>query len=508
MTEPVFGISFQREDNEPRPAVESDLSTVGIVGIAEGADPIAFPLNTPVLIYTSDAVNIPRLGPLAADNTIRPALEGIAQQLGEFQVAAKCIVVRVAKGAGADETAKLWATIANLVGSAVTRTGINALTLAGPRLGVIPRLITVPGFTSQQKTGVSSIAVTAAGDNYTAETTTVTIAAPGGAGGVQATAVPVITAGKLTGITITNPGEGYTAVPVVTIADTGTGAGGAATASIAPLANPVCAALPAVLNKLVAHAVVAGPGTTEEAETNWRETLQSERLIPITPMVTILAPDGSNMNVAAEPYILGIGVRRDFEFNGRPFHSWANQPVYGIQGPSRPIEFSITDGAVEGQSLLAKNIGVIVRGEQGMEDAIASGGFVFVGTDNAGEDDNWRFYNVTRGRDFIHLMFLRTLRFYLGRFNLTGQTIQSVVNTMKLALRDLEADGDILPGFDVGFTPDKNLPTELRKGKFFVRFACEEAPVFRHLTIGSARRLKSLELMVEDLVSTLDQMAA
>ena len=31
------------------------------------------------------------------------------------------------------------------------------------------------------------------------------------------------------------------------------------------------------------------------------------------------------------------------------------------------------------------------------------------GTDNAGEDDLWRFYNVTRGRDYIHLMFLRKL---------------------------------------------------------------------------------------------------
>ena len=36
-------------------------------------------------------------------------------------------------------------------------------------------------------------------------------------------------------------------------------------------------------------------------------------------------------------------------------------------------------------------------------------------------------------------MFLRTLRFYLGRFNLTGQTIQAVLNTMGFAMRDLKA---------------------------------------------------------------------
>jgi len=147
-------------------------------------------------------------------------------------------------------------------------------------------------------------------------------------------------------------------------------------------------------------------------------------------------------------------------------------------GPSRPINFSLTDGATEGQRLLASNIGVLLRGEMGVETAIASGGFVFVGTDNAGEDDLWRFYNVTRGRDFIHLMFLRTLRYYLGRFNITGQTVQAVVNTMSFALRDLKADGDIL-GYEVKFTRDQNSPEQLRMGKFTVNFAAEEAPVSR-----------------------------
>jgi len=32
MTEPTFGITFVRDDNEPRPAIESDLSVVGLIG--------------------------------------------------------------------------------------------------------------------------------------------------------------------------------------------------------------------------------------------------------------------------------------------------------------------------------------------------------------------------------------------------------------------------------------------------------------------------------------------
>jgi phage tail sheath protein FI len=207
--------------------------------------------------------------------------------------------------------------------------------------------------------------------------------------------------------------------------------------------------------------------------------------------------------VPLSPAVIGIGVRRDHEKQGRPFHSWANQPVAGIVGPSRPINFSLTDGATEGQRLLSHNVGVLLRGELGVETAIASGGFVYVGTDNAGEDDLWRFYNVTRGRDYIHLMFLRTLRFYLGRFNLTGQTIQAVLNTMGFAMRDLKADGDIL-GYEVKFTRDQNSAEELRQGRFTINFAAEEAPVLRYLGIQSARYRPALDALLDDLLAQVD----
>lgn len=267
-------------------------------------------------------------------------------------------------------------------------------------------------------------------------------------------------------------------------------------------ANAVCAALPPVCTKLLAHAVVDGPATSEQDAIDWRETIASDRIIPIDPAVKVLDETLETV-VPMSPAVIGVAVRRDHEKQGRPFHSWANQPVHGIVGPSRPITFSLTDGATEGQRLLANNIGVLLRGEMGVETAIASGGFVFVGTDNAGEDDLWRFYNVTRGRDYIHLMFLRTLRFYLGRFNITGQTVQAVVNTMSFALRDLKADGDIL-GYEVKFTRDQNSPEQLRLGKFTINFAAEEAPVLRYLGIQSARYRPALDALLDDLLAQVD----
>ncbi|MFN4141185.1 phage tail sheath family protein [Aestuariivirga sp.] len=411
MSDPTFGISITRIDNEPRPAVWSDMSVVGLIGTAPNASADVFPLDTPVFMYSDDAAKRTALG---SQGTIPDALNLINAQLGEFQVAAKVVVVRVEEG---DTTAE---TIASIVGDGIS-TGLEAFVQAGPLLGVIPRLICAPGFTSQR---------------------------------------------------------------------TGTDA------------NAVCAALPAICNKLLAHAVVDGPATTEQAAIDWRETISSSRLIPVDPAVRVMA--GSEVAIMPlSPAVIGIGVRRDHEKQGRPFHSWANQPAQGIVGPSRPIGFSLTDGATEGQRLLSHNVGVLLRGELGVETAIASGGFVFVGTDNAGEDDLWRFYNVTRGRDYIHLMFLRTLRFYLGRFNLTGQTIQAVLNTMGFAMRDLKADGDIL-GYEVKFTRDQNSAEELRQGRFTVNFAAEEAPVLRYLGIQSARYRPALDALLDDLLAQVD----
>lgn len=221
MTDPTFGISLTRIDNEPRPAVWSDMSVVGLIGTAPDADVASFPLDTPVFIYSDDAAKLTALG---VSGTLKDALGLINAQLGEFQVAAKVVVVRVAEGLDAD------ATIANIVGDGIA-TGLSAFIEAGPVLGAIPRLLAAPGFTSQRS-----------GAN----------------------------------------------------------------------ANAVCAALPAICNRLLAHAVVDGPATSEQAAIDWRETLSSDRLIPVDPAVRVMA--GTDMAVVPlSPAVIGIGVRRDHE---------------------------------------------------------------------------------------------------------------------------------------------------------------------------------------------------
>lgn len=270
--------------------------------------------------------------------------------------------------------------------------------------------------------------------------------------------------------------------------------------SASNVANALMAEAPGVLDSLRGVMPAEGPGTTLQAFTDWRETMSSDRIIPIETWVKV----GQSATVTpSAARIAGIGVRRDHEFGGRPFHSWANQAVRGVVGPNRPIPYSLTDGATEGQAILSQNGGVIVRGEMGVEQAIASAGFVYIGTDTASDDDLWRFYNVVRGRDYIELLFLQTLRFYLGKFNITVNTIDAILRTMDSALRSLLADQDIL-GYQIGFDRDQNTPEEIRLGRFTVKFAAEEPPVLRYLGIHSARYRPALDSLLDDLIAQVD----
>ncbi len=84
---------------------------------------------------------------------------------------------------------------------------------------------------------VTGATVTAGGSNYGAgSTVAVTFAAPP-PGGVQALGTGVLVSGSLTSITMTQWGQGYAAIPAVTIG--GTGSGAAATAVPLFQANPL-----------------------------------------------------------------------------------------------------------------------------------------------------------------------------------------------------------------------------------------------------------------------------
>jgi uncharacterized protein len=300
---------------------------------------------------------------------------------------------------------------------------------------------------------------------------------------------------------ITSSGTGSGATFDLTWANTGTLA--AYDCVIVAGANPIVAGATSVCNQLLGHMIVESAGSSFQNDIDWRETMQSHRLIALSGGCRVMDPVTSYIVIRPlAPRMAGIMVRRDHE-TGAPFHSAANQAVQGIISPNREIGFNLTDSANEAQELFAANIGCLIRGQVGDDFAIASGGFVLISTDNVGEDPLWQMYNVMRGRDFIHLGMLKALRYFLGRYNIIGHTVQAILNTMEFFLRDLHADQHIL-GYRVNFRTEGNSPEQIRLGHLTVGFQAEEPPVLKHLTIESARYREAIDAMVADLATQLN----
>jgi hypothetical protein len=398
MTDPVFGVKIVQIDEGGRPIIGADLSTIGIIGPATGADPSVFPLNTPVRVYSNETSKIAKLG---TRGYIPDALRAINDQLGEMQFAARCVVIRTAEGVDSDPAIKLQKTISNVVGNSLSATGIFAFLKSTVALAITPRLIIAPGYTSQLANSINVVTQLTDGAGYVDGTSypitfssggvnavqatghaigqsdgtlgdvimdtpgawydtnaTPTVTAPsagkrvtvaalasgvgGGTGhevgdiitlgnGVEIAVASVLSGGIINTITINDPGLIATSAsnptnPVAQVSTSGTGTGSSFTltwaaytaatysATTAIGANPVCASLTSVLNQVLGHAVVESAGLSEEDDENWRETMNSKRLIPISGGCKVLDPDSSS--VVFRPLagrIVGIAVRRDYE---------------------------------------------------------------------------------------------------------------------------------------------------------------------------------------------------
>jgi len=487
MAELVMGIKHLRDGIEAQAVLGSDMSVVGLIGTAPGANVQKFPLNTPVLVRTNDSALRLALG---TTGTIVDALAGISAQLGDGVGAAKVVVVRV------ENSPTPLTVIANMIGSEAAGTGVWAFLHAPEDLGVTPRLLIAPGYTSQAANGIDEIVVSNGGQDYT---TAPVVSFTGGGGGTGAAATAIVSGGVVTGVVVTNPGAGYTSAPTVVFTGGG-GTGVAATASIAQQANAVCALMPTICDRLKARFLPEGPTNSRAAAVAWLETLPRSAAIlhPLRQDAKVLGDNGTVLVKPLSPYVIARYVRRDAEFDRRPFHSIANQSLNGLVGVTPTIRMSITDDSAEGQSDLAISFGIVFRGDVGVDGALTDGGFVFWGTDTLSDQSEWLFANVGRGRDYMELMQVKALRIYLGKYNLTLQTVQAIVNTLESECVLMKANNDILD-YKLEFDPNVNTPEELRLGHIDLTFRAEEPPVLRKITIRSRRHREAMTALVQSI---------
>lgn len=220
----LHGVEVLDIDSGSRPIQTVKSSVIGIVGTAPDADATAFPLNVPTLIAGSrlEASKLDMVGNGAG--TLPKALDAIMDQIG-----AVVIVIRVEEGSTDAET------LANVIGGVNASTGqyegVQALLAAESVTGYAPRILCVPGFTSDRvQGGVTAITLTNQGSGYGIAPN---VAITGGGGtGAKATANlgTGADAGKIVSVTIDANGSNYTSAPTVAFSSAAVLA--AATASV------------------------------------------------------------------------------------------------------------------------------------------------------------------------------------------------------------------------------------------------------------------------------------
>ncbi len=391
-TTPEFGLYHLWENLQSLIPTTAEMSTGGLVVTApDKAGGIEY--HTPYRVNAMDADFYTSLG---AAGTAQDALDAIN---GNIETTAADVVITVApEGTSADPDTKILETVASLAGDQALQTGIHALRRAPQLLEVTPRLISVPGYTSQ--------------------------------------------------------------------------------ASLPTDTNAVVAGLPGLLGALTATAFIDGPNSTKGDATGWYETLPaSERLVPIETAIyvgtgqdRVLAPTSARA--------VGMQIRVDTEKGGFPFHSIANRDVWDATAPGREMEFLLNEGATEGQQILAAGMGVVVRGALGVDAAPADNGIRLIVTDTTSDDKERELYNVQRGRDWIEITNLKTLRAFLGQYNLTGHVMVAYARTVEKILRKVKNEGHIA-GFEVDIPVDRNAVEDLAQGELTVAFKAQPFPVFK-----------------------------
>lgn len=147
MADYLHGVRVLELNDGTRPIRTIPTAVIGMVCTAEDADAAFFPLDTPVLITNVQTA----VGKAGVKGTLAASLQAIADQTRPY-----AIVVRVEQGA--DEAA----TTSALIGTTTADgkyTGMKALLAAKARLGMVPRILGVPGLDSLPvATALASIA--------------------------------------------------------------------------------------------------------------------------------------------------------------------------------------------------------------------------------------------------------------------------------------------------------------------------------------------------------------
>lgn len=458
----LHGVEVIEIDGGSRPIATVRASIIGIVGTAPSADPAAFPLNTPVLIAGSrrEAALLDTIG--TGLGTLPGAVDTILDQTGAI-----IVVVRVDEGESAPET------LANVLGGIDANTGeyqgVHGFLAADSVLGFAPRILIAPGFTSTRSSdGIVTVVTSAGGTGYTDGVHQLTVTGTGTGAHLNAT----VAGGIVTGVSILNPGTGYTAAPTLAMpAGAGAGTGATFTTTRGTVGNAVLAELIGVAESLRAVVFADGPNTNDAAAIAYAGDFGSDRVMVIDPKVLKTAGDGSLVTEWPSAVFAGVQAKSDAERGW--WWSVSNQEINGIQGTARAIAFKMGDASSRANLLNESKVSTIIRLD----------GFRTWGNRSLSSDPKWQFLCVRRTADIIADS-LQAAHLWAVDRGITKNYITDVVEGVNNYLRYLTNLGAILGG-SCWADPDLNTPDQIAQGKVYFDFDFSAVYPAEHITFRS-----------------------
>ncbi|HBV7528626.1 TPA: phage tail protein, partial [Klebsiella pneumoniae] len=144
MTDNFFHGARVKENTDLQTAINDiDSTVIGLVAVAEDADPLTFPLNTPVLVTRVISV----LGKAGKTGSLYKSLKAISDQ-----VSTRVIVVRVAEaGTGENDPTQSQLIIGGTQADG-SYTGMFAFLTAEQKTGYRPRILGVPEYDTAEVT--------------------------------------------------------------------------------------------------------------------------------------------------------------------------------------------------------------------------------------------------------------------------------------------------------------------------------------------------------------------
>lgn len=151
----LHGVEVLEIASGPRPIRTVRSSVIGLIGTAPGADPVKFPLNTPVLIAGNQA----EAAGLGATGTLPGAIADIFKQAGAVVVVVRVAGSAVASGGGYDDSNTLNNIIGGIDNASGNYEGVHAFLGAESVLGVVPRILIAPGYSENKAVADEMIAI-------------------------------------------------------------------------------------------------------------------------------------------------------------------------------------------------------------------------------------------------------------------------------------------------------------------------------------------------------------